>query len=247
MIKITYTRVTVLLISLLLSGNCLATDSLIKRGEYSLTQMDINNMLAAGEHIAVHSFTAQEKQQLSDWALVLFQREENIAGVAYAFDLYKKYLTQAQSLSDPAQQAVIWQNLYREMVFNWDFPVYPQHPQTLLDVIRHYNPVLLADKTRHLFISRAELDSIIPGGDQQQVTEQEIIAAALLIKQLQLNQQIFNKALQIHREYGDNIAQSIRDLSKIQALGITGEKILETHDDYFLVESKDGTRYKASR
>lgn len=241
------THLKLLLISWLFAGSCFATDVLVERAGYRLMQVDIDNMLAAGEHIATQPFTAQEKQQLNVWARMLFQREGNIEGVAHAFALYKSHLTQVQSVSDQAQQAAIWQNLYREMVFNWHFPSYPEQQQTLLDVIRRYNPLLLADKPQQLFLSQSMLSTIIPVAAQQQATKQEIIAAAVLLRQLQLNQQLFKRAMQTYREHGDHLSQSSRDLSTLQALGITYKKILATHDDYFLVEAEDGSRYKVGR
>ncbi len=472
MIKITRTSLILILSGWLFAGLCFATDTLVEREGYTLTQLDINNMLAAGEHIAAQAFTPQEKQQLRAWALELFRRDKKIKDVAFAFDKYAAYLKQANSFSDPAMRQMVWHHFYREMVFRWRFPRYHKQQQTLLDVIQkynpvkirldkekmllaakdpvlaekngyfisqpmltalqtvaeflarktisaehrkgladwavadfnnapqqasvayasffdevvpqaigplnrhqqerfrartyrnyyfafkadkvaqqwatdlmdvvtHYNPTLIVDETNHLLISESELDdsvataryfsdqlqlnmdlseqfrqvqrqqliarfiarkdpkrSIIDSGymlrsqlfwaqlppserqalaplireswqskdniwlalqplltkldaviqaeNQQQLIEQQIMAG-LLIRQLQLNQQLFNRTMQTYREHADHIGKSMRELSTIQSLQITGNKVLEKHDSHFLIEDQRGYKYSISR
>nr|CAA6824565.1 MAG: Unknown protein [uncultured Thiotrichaceae bacterium] len=218
------TVIILCLVSCLFAGCRVAADTLAERGEHVLTQADINNMIATGEQIAAQSFTPEEKRQLKSWAVALFKQEDNIEGVVSAFDKYESHLKQAAGYSDPALRKMVWYQLYHEMLFQWQFPRYQHQQLTLLDVIQKYNPTL------------------------KQSVEQQIIAGVLTHQmQLNLNQKIFNRAMQIYREHGDNISQSISDLSTIRSLQISGNKVLETHPGYFLVKDKKGVRYKVTR
>ncbi|PIE00391.1 MAG: hypothetical protein CSA79_04005 [Thiothrix nivea] len=161
----------------------------------------------------------------------MFQKDENTAAVMSAFNQYQAYLDKLQAQPQPQQQAVIRHAFYREMMFHWRFPRYREEQLTLPDVIRQYNP---------------QLDAQVQAEKQHYLQEQQLLAGALL-QQLQLNQQLFNRTMQAYREHGDNIAQSISDLSTMRSLGITGGHILEQHPDYFLVESEEGVRYTLPR
>ncbi|MEZ5535315.1 MAG: hypothetical protein R3F02_06785 [Thiolinea sp.] len=133
--------ITLILLLWAMTAHCFANDILAERDGYQLTQSDINNMLSAAEHIADQAFTPEEKHQLQAWALELFRTEKNLAGVASAFDKYRRYEEQAHAQTDPDIQAMIWHHLYREMVFKWQFPRYRENQPTLFDVIQRYNPV----------------------------------------------------------------------------------------------------------
>lgn len=379
-------RIVFIVFGWLLAGFCFAADTLVEREAYVLTQLDVHNMLAAGEHIAVQAFTPEEKQQLQAWAVELFRHTKNIKGVVNAFDKYASYLKQANSFSDPDMQRMVWHHLYREMVFRWQFPRYRKQQQTLLDVIQkynpvkirldeekmllaakdpvlaeqggyfisqpmvtalqtvaeflarqpvsvkhrkglaewavadfnnapqqassayayffdqsvpqalapfnlkqqesfrakayqdyyflfkadkvaqqwstdlmdvvtHYNPPLIVDETNQLLISESELDGGVATAryfsDQLQLnmdlSDEQQVMAGILIRQLQINQQIFDRTMQTYREHSDNMGRSIRDLSTIQSLQITGNKVLEKHKDYFLIEDQQGRRYSINR
>jgi len=216
------TIIILCLLSCLLVGCDVATDTLAERDGHTLTQADMDNMITAGEQIAAQSFAPEEKLQLQSWALALFQQADNIEGVVTAFDKYKFHLNQAAGYSDPAVRQRVWHQFYFEMVSQWQFPRYDKHQQTLLDVIQKYNPAL------------------------KQSVEQQILAG-VLTQQMQLNQKIFNRAMQIYREHGDNISQSMSDSSTIRSLQISGNKVLEAHPGYFLVEDAGGVRYNVAR
>lgn len=246
------TQIILVLSGWLLAGYCFAADTLAERNGYVLTQTDINNMLSAGEHIAGQVFTPQEQQQLQVWAVTLFQRDKDIKGVVSAFNKYAHYLDQAGQLTDPVRQRMNWHQLYREMIFQWRFPRYYEQQQTLLDIIRAYNPPVFVDKVNHLLVSESELaegvgpEAIIQAKRRQQLIEQQMMAGVLM-QSLRLNQQIFNRTMQTYREQGDNISQSMRDLSIIRSLQITGNKVLETHDDHFIIEDQQGNRHSINR
>ncbi|PID45855.1 MAG: hypothetical protein CSB47_07045 [Proteobacteria bacterium] len=208
-----------------------AADLPIKRGSHQLTQAKLNNMLAAGQHLAAHAFTPAEKRQLQNWAIELFRRDKDPAAVMYAFNKYRTYLNRLKARPQPKQQAIARHEFYREMMFNWRFPRYRRGQLVLPDVIRRYNP---------------RLDAQVKAEKQRYLREQQLLAGALQ-QQLRLNQQLFNRSMQLYREHGNNITQSAKDLSTINSLAITGGRVLETHPGYFVVESENGTRYTISR
>ncbi|MEZ5477330.1 MAG: hypothetical protein R3E95_07560 [Thiolinea sp.] len=92
----------------------------------------------------------------------------------------------------------------------------------------------------------AQLDVVVRLENQQKQWQQQQMGA-LLLQQLQVNQQIFDQALQSYRESGDAVARNIRDQSVRSSVAISGGRVLETHPDHFVVESRNGARYTLSR
>ncbi|PWQ92711.1 hypothetical protein [Leucothrix pacifica] len=144
--------VLTLLFSSLLQAAPLAT-----RGQNKLQQADVNNMIRAGEQIAGHNFTAQEKLRLKQWAIELFNKEPQIQGVTKAFTLYSKYLNLSHKHQQRDMKAMIWHHFYRHMTFNWRFPKYRPSQATLYDVIQRYNPIVKRLNKERMILTKNDI------------------------------------------------------------------------------------------
>lgn len=134
----------------LVQANNTQADVLAERDQHTLTNQHISHMIEAGEQIAESNFTQEEQQKLQQWAIQLFQQAPDLQAVQRAFNQYQHYAKLAKQTHEPAYKRLIWQHLYREMAFKWQFPHYSNHSITLWDVIQRYNPIMRKNTTHSL-------------------------------------------------------------------------------------------------
>lgn len=147
---------TIAALMLWLTSTMAYANVLAERDQQQLTNQHIADMLHAGEQIAQATFSYQEKQQLTAWAIQLFQQESNLKAVQSAFDKYQRYAKLANKTDKPAHKQLIWQHLYREMAFKWRFPSYPEQQTTLWSVIQQYNPIIKKQAQHQLILTQKE-------------------------------------------------------------------------------------------
>jgi hypothetical protein len=115
---------------------------LVTRGHDQLLQTDVQKLITAGEKIAHHSFSDEEKQALRTWTIEFFKKEKNLQAIKKTFNKISRYHELASQNENTDIKHLIWHHLYREMVFKWRFVRYKKNQLTLLDVIQRYNPIL---------------------------------------------------------------------------------------------------------
>lgn len=147
--------------ALLISFLCVISayaEPLVQRNEHQLNQQHINQMILAGEKIALQTFSDDEKKALQIWAIDVYNKEKDIEGVVRAFAKYGRYLKLAKQYETrPDLQGLIWHHLYREMVFKWRFPRFQKNQQTLLDIIQRYNPVIKRRQSEKMLLARKDV------------------------------------------------------------------------------------------
>ena len=148
-----YFMVLILLFSLFLSHSVQAKN-LAKRGKYTLTQENFNHMIIAGQRVAKHSFTANEKKQLKRWIIDVYNKNPNPKGVQRAFGVYLSYIKLSNKKKNNKDQQLIWHHFYRKMVFDWRFLKYNPKHKTLMDVIQRYNPIIAKLPQQKVFLAK---------------------------------------------------------------------------------------------
>ena len=210
-------RISIISYSLLLSlifsyaqANTLAT-----RDNKHLSQTDIDNMIYSGEQIAKHPFSSLEKRNLSAWAIDIYNKEKNFRGILSAFNKYNSYRALAKKYHSPETKELIWHHFYREMTFNWYFPVFKKNQKTIYSIIQKYNPILIKLNSEKMILAKKDLLMSKKG---EFFLSSPMIFALETVAKFLANAQISSKSLQRMRPWSkDDFNQNPQEATKVYA------------------------------
>ena len=183
------------------------------------TQKNMDHLIEFTEFLSRSPLTEEDKKALTQWAILDFKSSPKAS-----LKFYK-------SLSNTTIKKIRHSNNNHEyktrlfISFSGSFrkkqTLFPKNH--ILKIIDHYNPPV------------------------KEALQLQAFEHNMLMLQLQNNQVQFNRLMNTHKASTNQIIKSIKDHGDKAAIVLSGDKIIEEHNDHYLVEDQIGNQHKVPR
>ena len=197
-----------------------AEQLLYQKGRFQFTQSNANHLLEMAEFIGGSHFSAKDAKALQLWAIEDFKNAPKVS-VNFYKSLSKVTIPKIRKSKG---NNIYRAELYLSFVDSFDkHPEYRKNPDNFLSIIERYKPPIKDT----LLIRQIRFNAVM--------------------QKMQLNQRVFNQAMQQSQRASDAMSKSISNQATRDAITLPGGKILHESGGKIYAEDYKGQKFEVTK